>query len=409
MQTAGGVPVHGTYLQLTVREDRGTPRVVGSTFRLYRGAEVDGTATVDKDEAAGLSRQSLSLAASTEIVSQEMQVRDMDGVLELTWATALRGSHSRSIVIASGARAGQTTNVDERVFSSGTVSGFFVTGGAPGAAGVVTQAALANVSVSSATASTATDAAGAYTLDVPETDTIQASLNGRASDVFTEAGTPLTASGAAGPVLDLVLGSEAGGEAELAQATAYVFVDATRNFVEANGVPTEDLGEPLTTNTNIASTCNAFYSPFDRSINFFASGGGCNNSATDSVTAHEYGHFVDDAGLHPGRRPERGLGRRAFLLPARRARGRLRPVPGRGDPQLRERLPVPAGRQRRGPQPRPGLGRLHLACARRPDRQARRRRRRGAGPRPGHAVALVERGRHPGRGARGLPARRRRR
>ncbi len=295
VQTAGGVPVHGTYLQLTVREDSGTPRVVGSTFRLYRGAEVDGTATVDKDEAAGLSRQSLSLAASAEIASQEMQVRDMDGVLELTWATALRGSHSRSIVIASGARAGQTTNVDERVFSSGTVSGFFVTGGAPGAAGVVTQAGLANVNVSSATASTATDAAGAYTLDVPETDTIQTSLNGRASDVFTEAGTPLTASGAAGPVLDLVLGSEAGGEAELAQATAYVFVNATRSFVEANGVPTEDLGDPLTTNTNIASTCNAFYSPFDRSINFFASGGGCNNSATDSVTAHEYGHFVDDA------------------------------------------------------------------------------------------------------------------
>ena len=295
VQTASGVPVHGTYLQLTLREVGGTPRVVGSTFRLYRGAEVDPIATVDENEAAGLSRQSLSAAASSEIVSQERQVRDMGGVLELVWATALRGTHQRSLVIASGARAGQVTNVDERVFSSGTVSGFFVTGGAPGAAGVVTQAGLANLNVSSATASTTTDAAGAYTLDVPETDTIQTSLNGRASDVFTEAGAPLTASGAAGPVLDLVLGSEAGGEAELAQATAYVFVDATRNFVEANGVPTEDLGGPLTTNTNIASTCNAFYSPFERSINFFQSGGGCNNSATDSITAHEYGHFVDDS------------------------------------------------------------------------------------------------------------------
>ncbi|HWM86529.1 MAG TPA: hypothetical protein VNO33_11845, partial [Kofleriaceae bacterium] len=157
-----------------------------------------------------------------------------------------------------------------------------------------TQAGLASVDVGSPTAATATDAAGNYALDVPETDTISAAVSGRAASVGTDSGTPLTASGAAGPVLDLVLGSAASGEAELAQVTAYVFADATRSFVEANGVPTDALGGALTTNTNIGSTCNAFYSPFERSINFFQAGGGCNNSATDSITAHEFGHFVDD-------------------------------------------------------------------------------------------------------------------
>jgi hypothetical protein len=296
VQSIDGVPVHGTYLQLTVRGDGRESRVVGSSFSLYRGARVDTDATVNEAGAAGLARQSLSLDGTAEIVSQEMEVRDLDGTLELTWATALRGSHERSIVIASGPRAGETRNVDERVFATtGNVSGFFVTGGAPGGNGVVTQAGLANVVVASASGAAQTDAAGNYAIDVPETDTLQASLNGRASSVVTDAGAPLTAAGAAGPVLDLVLGSGASGEADLAQVTAYVFVDATRNFVEANGVSTDVLGEPLATNTNIASTCNAFYSPFDRSINFFQSGGGCNNSATDSITAHEYGHFVDDA------------------------------------------------------------------------------------------------------------------
>jgi hypothetical protein len=291
VQTAGGVPIHGTYLQLTVRGDK----VVGSSFRVYRGAEVDTNATLDTEQAAGLARQSMSLGADTEVIDQEQQVRDLDGTLELVWATALRGTHERSLVIASGPRAGEVENVDERVFTTGTVTGFFVTGGAPGANGVVTQGALANLDVAAQSAATQTDAAGAYTLDVPETETIQAGLTGRGAAVGTDSGAPLVASGAAGPTLDLVLGSEASAEGDLAQVTAYVFANATRNFVEANGVPTEDLGGPLTTNTNIASTCNAFYSPFERSINFFQSGGGCNNSATDSITAHEFGHFVDDS------------------------------------------------------------------------------------------------------------------
>ena len=289
VQSLDGVPVHGTYLHLVVREDR----VVSSSFRLYRGAKADTEPTVNEAGAANLARQSLGAA---EIVSQELAVRDMDGTLELTWATTLRGSHERSIVIASGPRAGESHNVDERVFATtGNVSGFFVTGGAPGAAGVVTQAGLANAVVASPTAAAQTDAAGNYAIDVPDTDTLQTSLNGRASSVATDAGAPLAASGAAGPVLDLVLGSAASGEAELAQVTAYVFADATRSFVEANGVPADALGGPLATNTNIPSTCNAFYSPFERSINFFQSGGGCNNSATDSITAHEFGHFVDDS------------------------------------------------------------------------------------------------------------------
>ncbi|HKE17182.1 MAG TPA: hypothetical protein VKB80_20050 [Kofleriaceae bacterium] len=295
-QTVGGVPVHGTHLQLTVR-DGSPPMVLSSSFRLYRGADVDTTASVDGDKAAGMARQSLSTAASAEVVDQQLEVRDMDGTLELVWATAVRGSHDRSMVIASGPRAGQVTNVDERVYeTTGNVSGFVVTGGAPGALGVVTQAALANLTVSSGAGATAsTDAAGNYVLDATDGDTVTANLNGTAASVGTDVGEPLSASGTAAATLDLVLGSEASGEAELAQATAYVFADVERSFAEANGIDPADLGEPLTINTNIADVCNAFFSPFDRSLNFFASGGGCNNSATDSITFHEHGHFIDDA------------------------------------------------------------------------------------------------------------------
>jgi hypothetical protein len=46
--------------------------------------------------------------------------------------------------------------------------------------------------------------------------------------------------------------------------------------------------------TNIADTCNAYYD--GASINFFAAGGGCNNTGFSSVVHHEYGHHVVNRG-----------------------------------------------------------------------------------------------------------------
>lgn len=43
---------------------------------------------------------------------------------------------------------------------------------------------------------------------------------------------------------------------------------------------------------NIASTCNAYYT--GNTINFYANGGGCNNTGYSSVVAHEWGHGIDD-------------------------------------------------------------------------------------------------------------------
>ena len=52
-------------------------------------------------------------------------------------------------------------------------------------------------------------------------------------------------------------------------------------------------GAPLAVNVNHGSTCNAYFSPTARTINFYRAGGGCKNSAEATIVAHEYGHFVD--------------------------------------------------------------------------------------------------------------------
>ena len=46
--------------------------------------------------------------------------------------------------------------------------------------------------------------------------------------------------------------------------------------------------------TNIADSCNAYYD--GASINFFAAGGGCNNTGFSSVVHHEFGHHVVNSG-----------------------------------------------------------------------------------------------------------------
>ena len=43
-------------------------------------------------------------------------------------------------------------------------------------------------------------------------------------------------------------------------------------------------------NTNIASSCNAFYD--GSSVNYYQAGGGCNNTAFSDVCYHEYGHHM---------------------------------------------------------------------------------------------------------------------
>jgi hypothetical protein len=55
------------------------------------------------------------------------------------------------------------------------------------------------------------------------------------------------------------------------------------------------LNQTITANVNLNSTCNAFYSSFSGTINFYRSGGGCRNTGEIAgVFDHEWGHALDD-------------------------------------------------------------------------------------------------------------------
>lgn len=84
----------------------------------------------------------------------------------------------------------------------------------------------------------------------------------------------------------------AGNDLMTANVNTYVEANIVRDFV-LNYEPTfpviwNQTGFDI--NTNIASSCNAFYD--GSSINFYQNGGGCNNTAFSDVVHHEYGHHL---------------------------------------------------------------------------------------------------------------------
>ncbi len=294
-QHVGGVPIVDSHLYLTVAPGpgQGEGQLVASSYRLFHGADVDVTPSVDRARAEARARAVLRAPADAAVREARLVIRERSGALALAWDVTLDGHDGRALIHASGPRAGTADVLDDRVYeTSGTVSAWVAVGGAPGAGGEPRLVAQADTMVLAGGASTSTAGDGRYLLAAPAGSIVTTTVAGLAALVTDVGGLSVEASAPAAPEVDLTLGGAS--ERELAMTTAYHFTTAARRFLLANGVPASVLGAPLATRVNLASTCNAYYSPAGRTINFFRAGGGCNNSAEASIIAHEYGHFVDD-------------------------------------------------------------------------------------------------------------------
>ncbi len=82
-------------------------------------------------------------------------------------------------------------------------------------------------------------------------------------------------------------------ETDRAQVNAYLQSNIIRDVVVAASPNFPTVSTQLSSfqiNTNLANTCNAYYT--GDTINFYVSGGGCANTAFGDVVHHEYGHNV---------------------------------------------------------------------------------------------------------------------
>jgi hypothetical protein len=144
------------------------------------------------------------------------------------------------------------------------------------------------------------DVNGDWTFDSPTGGPfdVQSELVGRYFRVNNEggpnAGFNTTANG--GDVVDFVFNDANASEIQRAEVNAYLEANRIRDWVLAlqPEYPVIATQTDFDINVNIANSCNAFYN--GSSINFYTSGGGCQNTAFASVVYHEYGHHLVNVG-----------------------------------------------------------------------------------------------------------------
>ena len=134
------------------------------------------------------------------------------------------------------------------------------------------------------------DANGEFT--VPGTSPVDVTVRyvGLFNQVFNDAGDEYVLNASLSDGGGLLM-NPASSDEITAQANAYIHVNTVRDFIRAADPGDSTADFLVTSNTNLDSTCNAFFD--GSSVNYFAAGGGCPNTAYSSIIAHEYGHWLN--------------------------------------------------------------------------------------------------------------------
>ncbi|MDG2424963.1 MAG: hypothetical protein P8M07_00075 [Flavobacteriales bacterium] len=151
---------------------------------------------------------------------------------------------------------------------------------------------LPHVELTSGSNTFHTSAEGEFSAPGSAPLTISGSVSGRFSRVFTDDQTPEFS-------IEGVLDGDAPDITALASATeisAYVAVTRMHDHMKGYLPAFEALDFPVPTHVDITGdNCNAYYTPGEPSVNFYAQGGDCNAfSLVSDVAYHEYGHGIND-------------------------------------------------------------------------------------------------------------------
>ncbi len=335
-QLVAGVPVWNAYLKFTFNKGDGGLAIFGS--EAIPGLRVNPNPAIDHNEAVtqfmkltGWRPQlgSMQHAPYLEIAPGE------DNVYRLAWkVTAEFKDRPEAWSIWLDARNGAELKRESQIhycgFGSdskdqpapaaapllGNVSGWMSPKpGGHGTANPPQLLPMANIRVDVAGVGFAfTDANGDFSIPFAGTTVQTATIglaNGQWWTTLTDSAAPIQSQ-----TVSLTPGVPAGivfngvpSEFNTAQVNAVQYTGEIHDYVK-RVVPTMTvIDAPMTIVVNLAQTCNAFFS--GSSINFYRLGGTCNNTATASVVAHEYGHGVDarngGIGSTP-RTPSEGIG-----------------------------------------------------------------------------------------------------
>ncbi|MBI5598076.1 MAG: hypothetical protein HY928_18495 [Elusimicrobia bacterium] len=302
-QLHNGVAVEGTYLGFTVKILGGKPVVIGSSANLYPWLNVDTFGRLD--DRAILERAAVRLghptASADDFLDQGVKVMHLSG----QWrAVRVMMSKSKTLMAAVDINTGETFAWDARhkLSVDGTAQGRGIADG-PIESGVPSPLALGHIEIVASNGKKYyADADGKFKVEGEGTEPVNLTvrLSGKYAVVQDQERKDLvvTVTAKPGEELRVVFNPEGKDENALAQVNAYVHTTIVHDFLAKNGVDIAALNKPMPIKTNIDDECNAYYTPYSPSLNFFKSSSRCANSSYNDVTYHEYGHGVDDAAHH---------------------------------------------------------------------------------------------------------------
>lgn len=295
-----GVPVEGGRVTLLTKQQLGNPVVLG-----VNGARpVTGSVPVAKiSEAKAKAKFTAIYSGFTELRPATKVIWHGESSQHLAWkfmALGRQNGTDLTFTVFVDAVSGQILHVKDEILEldvTGTARGWVSPGQfADWPTHPEILVGLPHLRVNnSAGGFSYTDANGNFSLTNAGTTAITASagLTGRWSTVNPAQGAAATASANVTPPgpANLVFGAGLT-EFEIGQVNAYYQVNKVHDFAKAQNPAYPGIDVSIPTNVNQASTCNANFNPGTQSIQFFAAGGGCPNTAYSSVVHHEYGHFL---------------------------------------------------------------------------------------------------------------------
>lgn len=297
-QKIQGVPVEGSTLNFTIKLIGGRAVVVASSAQLYPTLSLDAFGRLSDDQILEAAFERLGRPTGSTNDLQRVGRRIMH--LQGRWRSAyLFYSESKILMAAVDVVTGESFAWDPRLtMSAGSVTGRGVEFD-PANAAELDVMPMAHIELKASDGRTFhTDAAGFFTLEDSESApvTLSARLKGRWATIEDQEKSNLTVSVTVSPGETILLqfNPEGADENAVAQVNAYRHATRVHDWVKSRGIDARGIDVSLKIKSNIGRDCNAYYTPWSPSLNFFQSSGRCINTAYDTVVYHEYGHFVDD-------------------------------------------------------------------------------------------------------------------
>ncbi len=318
-QVVDGIPVFRSVLKLLLRNEPGFPLVLASSDLRDLGAFPSTLAarpTLASFDRMTWSSQAIRVAAIAEPTDAQLVI--FAGVddspasptlaVRFEVVRGIPGAGFSKMLYVTEATTGKILFEEEQVCNAdivGTVRAMATTGWAADACSPEVPTGMPHAAISVGGTTIHADANGSFTFPNGEGDvlslTSDLALAGKYFKVNDVSGTPatITLSGTGEVPVDFLHNEANLTENDRAEVNAYIHANAARDYIIAANpnFPTiagQQLATAFQIHVNYAATCNAYYD--GPSINFYLSGGNCNNTGFATVVHHEYGHHLCAAG-----------------------------------------------------------------------------------------------------------------